>query len=151
MPVSWNRLEVDAIEIAAFGKARIDGKVAYLATVNDGWPRVHPVTPIIGNGRCFIFAEPDSSKVRDLRGNGRFALHCGMSDSSGISGEFKIVGEAVEIEDPAVRAEAEAVCSFRPSVRSRLFELLISDAISTSWRSGRADRRRWNSARLESA
>ena len=31
--MSWGTLAADAAEIAAFGKARIDGKVSYLATV----------------------------------------------------------------------------------------------------------------------
>lgn len=146
MAHSWKTLETDSAEIAAFGKARIDGKVAYLATLRNGWPRVDPVTPIVGHGRCFIFVEPESSKVRDLLDNGRFSLHCGMSDSSGSSGEFKIVGEVCEIVDAGIRAEAEAVCSFRPSTRSRLFELMITEAVSTSWRRGHADRRRWTAA-----
>lgn len=140
---SWKLLEDESVEIAAFGKARLDGKVAYLATVYDGWPRLHPVTPVIGTGRCLIFAEPDSSKVRDLREDGRYSLHCGMSDSSGSSGEFKIQGRAFEIADAAIRAEAEAVCSFRPSVRSLLFELRLHEAVAISWRGGRPDRRRW--------
>lgn len=144
LTVSWEQLEAESPEVAAFGQARIDGKVAYLATVCDDFPRVHPVTPIIGNGRCFIFAEPDSLKVRDLLANPRYSLHCGMSDSSGSSGEFRIRGTAIAIDDDVIRAEAEAVCSFRPSVRSRLFELTVAEAVSTSWRRGRPDRRRWS-------
>ena len=141
---SWQRLEHEALQLAAFGKARLDGKVAYLATVQDnGSPRVHPVTPIIGNGRCFIFAEPGSSKVRDLAANGRYALHCGMTDSSGSSGEFRMMGEAVEITDAGVREVAESICSFRPSGRYRLYELLVDEVASTSYRGGRPDRTRW--------
>ena len=143
LAASWKLLEEQAAEIAGFGMARIDGKVAYLATIQDAWPRVHPVTPIIGNGRCFVFAGPDSSKVRHLRDNGRYSLHCGMSDSSGSSGEFKIVGKAVAISDASIREDAESVCSFRPSSRSLLFELQLEEAVATSYRGGRADRRRW--------
>ena len=147
MAESWQKLEQEALQLAAFGKARLDGKVAYLATVQDsGWPRVHPVTPIIGDGKCFIFAEPESSKVRDLRGNGRYALHCGMTDSSGSSGEFKMVGMAVEVSDTATREAAEAVCSFRPSASYLLFELTIAEVASTAYRGGRPDRRRWVAA-----
>lgn len=146
MGVSWQVLGDEAPALAAFGKARIDGKVAYLATVSDGWPRVHPVTPIVGGGRCFIFAEPDSRKVRDLRETRRYSLHCGMSDSSGSSGEFRVTGTALEIDDPAIRAGAESGSSFRPSSRSLLFELLLEDAVGTSWRGGRPDRTRWSPA-----
>lgn len=147
MPQTWKKLEEAAGELADFGRIRLDGKVAYLATVSDsGWPRIHPVTPIIGDGMCFIFAEPDSSKVRDLKANGRFALHCGMTDSSGSSGEFKVSGLVREITDPAVRTSAEAVCSFRPSGRYLLFELMPVEVVSTSWRGGRPDRQRWAEA-----
>lgn len=152
MTKSWQALEQEALQLAAFGKARLDGKVAYLATVQDnGWPRVHPVTPMIGEGKCFIFAEPDSSKVRDLRANGKFALHCGMTDSSGSSGEFKMTGAAVEVVDPATRALAESICSFRPSASYLLFELKPAEVISTAYRGGRPDRRRWLAAQAETA
>lgn len=149
---SWQTLEQEALQLAAFGKARLDGKVAYLATIQEnGWPRVHPVTPMIGEGKCFVFAEPDSSKVRDLRANGRYALHCGMTDSSGISGEFKMVGTAVEVTDEATRALAESVCSFRPSVSYLLFELQLTEVASTSYRGGRPERRRWAAAQSAKA
>lgn len=147
MAESWQRLEREALQLAAFGKARLDGKVAYLATVQDnGWPRVHPVTPMIGHGKCFIFAEPESSKVRDLRVNGRYALHCGMTDSSGSSGEFKMTGEAVEVTDAATREAAESICSYRPSASYLLFELTLSEVTSIAYRGGRPDRRRWTAA-----
>lgn len=144
MNAAWQRLEEDAIELAAFGKARLDGKVAYLATVqDDGSPRVHPVTPIIGGGMCFVFVEPGSSKLRDLKANGRFSLHCGMSDSSGSSGEFRMSGSAQLVEDQSVRELAESVCSFRPSASYVLFELQPTEVVATSYRGGRPDRRRW--------
>lgn len=144
MAESWQVLEMQAPPLAAFGKARLDGKVAYLGTLQDkGWPRVHPVTPIIGEGKCFIFAEPGSSKVRDLRTNGRFALHCGMTDSSGSSGEFKITGMAIEVADEAIRSTAEAICSYRPSAKYLLFELQLAEVTSIAYRGGRPDRNRW--------
>ncbi|MGH2405330.1 MAG: pyridoxamine 5'-phosphate oxidase family protein, partial [bacterium] len=50
--------------------------MAYLATLRgDGAPRVHPVTPIVGEGRLFLFMEPTSPKGHDLRRDGRYALH----------------------------------------------------------------------------
>ncbi len=144
---SWGDLEAKEAALAEFGRVRLDGKVAYLGTVQDsGWPRLHPVTPIIGDGKCFIFVEPESSKVKDLKANGRFALHCGMTDSSGSSGEFKVVGTAVPVDNRETRASAEAVCTFRPSARSLLFELLLAEVVATTWRGGRPDRRRWTSS-----
>ena len=49
--MSWSKLEFQVPEIAEFGRARMHNKVAYLATLRkDGSPRVHPFTPIIGEG-----------------------------------------------------------------------------------------------------
>jgi hypothetical protein len=46
--MSWKLLEEPQPELAAFGAERLNGQVAYLATVRkDGSPRVHPMTPII--------------------------------------------------------------------------------------------------------
>ena len=43
--VSWGVFETNAPEMASFGKKRLDGQVAYLATVReDQRPRLHPVT-----------------------------------------------------------------------------------------------------------
>jgi len=144
MAASWGDFASNAPEMAAFGKDRIDGKVAYLATVRrDGSPRAHPVTPIIGEGRCFLFVEPTSRKVRDLKSSGLYCLHCSMSDSSGSSGEFQICGPVKLIEDTEVRMQAENVSSFRPAERYLLFELKIEEVLSTSYKGGRADRHIW--------
>ncbi len=142
--VHWSRLEREDVKLAAFAQERLDGKVAYLATIRrDGRPRAHPVTPVIGNGHMFIFLEPSSPRTRDLTENPDYCLHCAMSDSSGSSGEIQITGVAVLIEDPSVRALAESVCSFRPAVRSRLFELTVTEALSTAYPGGQPRRNRW--------
>ena len=142
--VSWRFLEEEFSRLALFGKDRLDGKVAYLATIrNDGMPRAHPVTPVLGRGYCFIFVEPDSQKVRDLQSNGYFCLHCSMNDSSGSSGEFQVTGIAEQVADPGLRKVAEGASSYRPSARSLLFELRIVEVLSTSYRGGRPDRVRW--------
>ena len=147
--VSWTELESADSNLAAFGQDRLDGKVAYLATVRrDGRPRAHPVTPIIGKGRMFIFLEPSSPRTRDLTESGVYCLHCAMSDSSGSSGEFQVTGIARQIEDPEVRELAESVSSFRPALRSVLFELQLTEAMSTSYRGGQPKRRRWQAGEL---
>src|SRR5262245_12386902 len=101
--MSWQALETAQPALAAFGAERLLGSgVAYLATVRaDGSPRVHPVTPIIGQGRLFLFMEPTSPKGKDLRRDPRYAMHCSVSDSSGGSGEFYVSGQARFVEDTA--------------------------------------------------
>ena len=145
--VSWGDLEREDTVLAAFGRDRLDGKVAYLATIRkDGRPRAHPVTPVIGDGRMFMFLEPSSPRVRDLDDNQDFCLHCAMSDSSGSSGEFQVTGIAVPSTDATTRDLAEANSSFRPSVRSVLFELFVTEAMSTEYPGGQPRRRRWQAS-----
>ena len=45
-------------------------------------PRVHPVTPIVGSGKLFVFMEPTSPKGKDLMRDGRYALHCGIEGNN---------------------------------------------------------------------
>ena len=142
--MSWKILETRAPEIAAFGKARLDGKVAYLATIRkDGSPRVHPFTPIIGEGRFFAFMEPTSPKGHDLRSDGRFAIHCSVTDTSGDSGEFIVTGKARPIDDPELRTLATKLCSYKPAERYVLFEFDIESAASTEYKDGEPVRARW--------
>lgn len=145
--VSWGQLESQDSTLAAFGQDRLDGKVAYLATVRrDGRPRAHPVTPVIGKGRMFIFLEPSSPRTRDLIENSDFCLHCAMSDSSGSSGEFQATGMANEVLDDETRELAESVSNFRPSLRSVLFELCLTEALSTAYPGGQPKRRKWQAS-----
>ena len=144
MSAHWRELELEDPTLAEFGRERIDGKVSYLATLRrDGSLRLHPVTPILGGGYCFIFIGPSSPRAYDLRNQGQYCLHCAMNDSSGSSGEFQMSGIARMIEDQTLRQLAQDACIFRPGVRYLLFELGISEVMSTSYRGGRVERRRW--------
>ena len=105
--MTWKLLQDQQPELAAFGAQRLNGAVAYLATIRkDGSPRVHPMTPIIGQGHLFVFMEPTSPKGHDLQRDGRYAIHCSVTDTSGSSGEFILTGRARLIDDPALRALA---------------------------------------------
>ena len=144
--MSWNKLEIADPELAAFGAERFaSSSVAYLATVRgDGAPRVYPVTPIIGEGRLFLFMEPTSPKGHDLRRDGRFAMHCSVENSGGGGGEFFIAGRARPVEDPVLRQHATKASSFTPADRYILFELSLEQASSTIYDGGNPVRRRWH-------
>ena len=142
--MSWKSLEDQRPELAAFGAARLHGNVAYLATLRkNGAPRVHPVTPIIGAGRLFVFMEPTSPKGHDLRRDARYALHCSVSDSSGASGEFHVAGQAQPIDSPELRALAVELASYAPADRYILFELGIESAAATSYTADQIVRQHW--------
>jgi hypothetical protein len=142
--MSWQALEQHEPALAAFGAERLDGKVAYLATVRkDGSPRVHPMTPIIGSGHFFVFMEPTSPKGHDLERDTRYAIHCEVTDNSGGSGEFFIMGRAHLVNDPALRLLAVKYSSYAPDDRYILFEFDVESAASTTYADGKPVRRSW--------
>lgn len=142
--MSWKLLEEQDPELATFGLARLNGKVAYLATIRkDGAPRVHPMTPIIGAGRFFVFMEPTSPKGHDIRRDGRYAIHCAVSDNTGESGEFILTGRAHLVEDPEIRVLAASISSYAPADRYILFEFDLETATSTVYDDGPPQRRLW--------
>ena len=143
--MSWQELENADAELAAFGVARMNGSVSYLATIRkDGGPRVHPVTPIIGQGRMFLFMEPTSPKGFDLKRDARFALHAAVRDTDGSNGEFAVAGRARPVSDPETRAMATQLAHYEPRERYILFELDVDSASSTVYPSdGAPVRHRW--------
>jgi general stress protein 26 len=142
--MAWKNLEDQRPELAAFGAERLNGQVAYLATVRkDGSPRVHPMTPIIGQGHLFVFMEPTSPKGHDLQRDGRYAIHCAVSDNSGESGEFIITGHAHLVDNAELRALAVSLASYAPADRYILFEFDIASAASTIYPGDRPVRRSW--------
>lgn len=148
---SWKEFEDADPELAAFGAARLRNQVTYLATVDDvGWPRVHPVGPILGNGHLFVFMEPTSPKARDLRQNNRYAMHSSVRDRNGSNGEFAIRGRATLIEDPTLRALAAEISSTKPKDRYILFELSIETVMATIYQNDSPVRSHWSSGNSSS-
>ncbi|GIK37645.1 MAG: hypothetical protein BroJett011_14780 [Chloroflexota bacterium] len=142
--MSWRALEEKNPELAAFGASRLHGQVAYLATLRqDGSPRVHPMTPIIGQGYLFVFMEPTSPKGHDLRRDGRYALHCAVSDTGGTSGEFRISGQAQLVTNPELRALAVQLAPYSPADRYILFEFSLESAASTVYEGDGIIHQRW--------
>lgn len=127
--VSWGEFAAEAPELAAFGEVRLTALPAYLATLRgDGSPRVHPVSPIIGSGRLFVFMEPGSPKGRDLLARRSFALHSGVPDTFGTGGEFTIMGRGALVVDPDERSIAGDSAGYPPEDRYILFELTVNEA-----------------------
>ena len=142
---SWKEFVQQAPEFAAFGEAHFRSGVAYLGTLRaDGSPRVHPVTPIIGE-QLYLFMEPTSPKGKDLQRDPRYALHCSVTDSSGDSGEFYIRGHATFTDDPLIREQAVNASSYTPNERYVLFVLSVEFAFMNTYENGKANPRRWQS------
>jgi hypothetical protein len=107
---SWNQFAALRPALAEPGRAllyRVGVGLAYLATTRpDGAPRVHPICPVLTERGAFAFIVP-SPKQRDLRRDGRYALHSfpcpDNEDAFSCSGRVAVVG------DEARRAELGAV------------------------------------------
>lgn len=126
---SWGDFEAQAPALAGFGVERLSAAAAYLATLRrNRTPRVHPVSPIVGGGRLFVFMEPTSPKAHDLREREWYALHNGVPDTFGTGGEFFVAGQAKPLDDPQLRTIASDAAPYRPQDRYVLFELLIDEA-----------------------
>lgn len=142
---NWKEFAQQAPEIAAFGEARFQSGVAYLATLRaDGSPRVHPVTPIIGE-QLFLFMEPTSPKGKDLQRDPRYTLHCSVEDSSGGGGEFYVRGRAILTDASLIREQAVQASSYVPQDRYVLFMFTIEFAFMNSYVEGKSNPRRWQS------
>lgn len=109
----WQEFEASAPQMASVGFEKLNRKIAYLATLKRyGAPNLHPVTPFIGDGMLFIFTEPSSAKIRDLRRDGRYALHSSVERAKGEPlVEFLVTGTVRVIEDPKVRVSAERIAA----------------------------------------
>jgi len=144
--LSWADFGAEIPHLEAFGRRRLERRIAYLATIRaDGSPRVHPVSPFIGGGCLAIYMEPKSLKAADLRRDARYALHCAVEDNEGGEGEFYVTGRAEEITDAPRRAAAvgwaEAV-GYDPVDRHVFFEFKLGYALATTYDEG-PKRERW--------
>lgn len=142
---SWKEFAQHAPDMAAFGETRFRSGVAYLGTLrSDGSPRVHPVTPIIGE-QLFLFMEPTSPKGKDLQRDARYTLHCSVENSNGGGGEFYVRGRAALSADPVMREQAVRASSYKPQAHYILFVLTVESAFMNIYVDGNATVRSWKS------
>lgn len=151
--MSWKEFERCAPKMAALGFKRLNRRVAYLATIKrDGSPRLYPVTPFIGNGMLFMFTEPSSPKISDLRRDGRCALHCSVDRKEGeLLIEFSVSGMAQVINDADVRWQAAQEIAASPVVTNGylLFEFRVDNALLVEYDDeGKRTVQRWHSHAL---
>lgn len=139
----WADFARQASELAAFGKARFASEVAYFGTLRaDGGPRVHPVTPVVGE-RLYLFMEPTSPKGKDLARDARYTLHCSVANSGGGDGEFYVRGQGYRLDDPAEWTKAVAASPYTPQAHYILFVLTVEFAFMNQYVDGHAAPRRW--------
>jgi Pyridoxamine 5'-phosphate oxidase len=111
--------------------------LAYMATTRpDGGPRVHPMCPLVTGDGMFAFIIP-SPKQRDLRRDGRYALHSFPREDN--EDAFSCMGTVRPVEDAQRRsdlgalfvAERAALGVAPPAVEDALFEFLLDSCLLT--------------------
>jgi hypothetical protein len=148
----WETFKGEAPELASLAYEKLHGKVAYLATIKkDGSPRLHPVKPFIGNGMLFIFTEPSSPKIKDLKWYGRYALHCAV-DTEGPLIEVLVSGYAETVSNPLMREQAVRITASAVVNNSYyLFEFHIKHVLVVEYdQEGKPIVRTWKEAQIPS-
>jgi pyridoxamine 5'-phosphate oxidase-like protein len=120
--------------------------LGYLATVRaDGGPRVHPVSPAVVDGRLYVYCLLSSPKLRDLRGDGRYALHSWpkpFADDGFDDEEFYLTGRAAPVADAglhgrisgAVGDKPESGASFELDIERAMHKARVGGLGYTVWR-----------------
>ena len=132
----WNEFADSAPELAALGLKQLNRfGAAFLSTVRkDGSPRLHPVVPILTEGRLFVFCV--GPKVYDLRRDGRYVLHA-LIDRDDT--EFLVAGRAIDVNnDRALRALVALAAPYKlpddpKDLTHQLFQFDIERAHTTTW------------------
>jgi hypothetical protein len=125
---SWSEIEAAAPELAARARAVLDAhRHKVLATLRrDGSPRISGIEASFTDGELWLGMMPGSRKALDLRRDPRLALHSASldppDDPATWTGDAKLSGRAVEVEDPELLRklgagdDAEAAHLFRVDV-----------------------------------
>jgi hypothetical protein len=133
---SWKDFSEQEAEIAELA-ARILSKygIAYLATLRgNGWPRLHPISPAIVDGKFIIGIILGTPKLRDLDRDGRCVVHAlpGPNDAeiciSGVAG--KLISDEVE------RLAKSAPPNVRIGGSTAVFEIDVQQVNYTTYQPG---------------
>jgi hypothetical protein len=129
---TWKNFSDDAPELEAAVGARFRAtKHHVLATLRrDGSPRVSGTEVQFHGDDLVAGSMPHSVKARDLRRDGRFALHANPGDGSMEGGDAKVAGTAVEVTDPAELAAYAG--DVEPPEPFDLFRFEIDEVVLTS-------------------
>jgi hypothetical protein len=100
--MTWTEFEAQHPALAGAGRRQFYQwgiGLAFLATIRaDGGPRVHPVCPVISAAGLHLLIKA-GPKQRDLRRDGRCALHSDTCPPPRQADGFAIIGRAGEVTD----------------------------------------------------
>ncbi len=91
---------------------------------------MHPVSPVIANGRLFVATPPTSPKRLDQVRDGRYVIHAlpGKNDA-----EFLIRGRARRVTDDDTRAAVTEAAEHTVHGHDWMFEYDIEEAMMAYW------------------
>jgi hypothetical protein len=110
---TWKQFSQEAPEIAELAERRLVATgLMMLATLRrDGFPRISPVEPVLAGDRLVLHDDKlwlgmmvDSTKSRDLKRDGRCAMHTATADKQVSQGDVKLWGTASAVTDHATLA-----------------------------------------------
>src|SRR5215212_11551252 len=103
---SWAKFEAEAPALAARVRERFEahGHKTMATLRRDGSPRISGTEAQFRDGDLWIGSMWNAVKALDLRRDPRFALHSGSDDPPGWSGDAKVAGRAVEVDDDDMKA-----------------------------------------------
>ena len=134
--VTWKEFAAAEPDLAETGRSllfQFKVGLAFFATVRrDGAPRLHPVCPVLSDGRLFVLITPLSPKRVDLLQDGRYALQSFPQPKPG-SDEFYVAGKARLVDAPAVRDAVFRDAKHMADASEVLFELWLERVMHTRW------------------
>ena len=148
----WSDFERAAPDFASAARRLFVGEdgvaIGFLATASAGGnPHLGPVCPIFCADHLYLSAGARTPKVRDLRGNPRFALHAFLAANDE---ELQLRGPVLEITGEAERSAVHEAIPFAAFDRDDpIFRLDVSSSVWVYWENaGQPDtrpvRRRWS-------
>jgi Pyridoxamine 5'-phosphate oxidase len=131
---SWQEVEAAAPELAGAARAVFDAhRHKLLATLRrDGSPRISGIEATFADGDLWLGMMPGSRKAMDLRHDPRLALHSASidppDDPTDWTGDAKLAGRAVEVDDPARLARLGAG---EEAGEAHLFRVEVTELVHT--------------------
>ncbi|GAA0373260.1 pyridoxamine 5'-phosphate oxidase family protein [Microbispora corallina] len=131
---SWQEFEKEIPDLAARVVASMGkGRHKTMATLRaDGSPRISGTEVEFKDGEVWVGSMPGAVKALDLRRDGRVAIHSPSDDPDDAnpgawSGDAKLSGRAVEVDDPAVLQAYGGP----PGQEFHLFRIDVSEVVFT--------------------
>jgi Pyridoxamine 5'-phosphate oxidase len=121
--IEWKQFVSEAPETAAVFERRLAATgLGLIATLRkDGFPRVSPLEPLLGDDRLWLGMMPGSTKVRDLVRDPRLCLHSATADKDVADGDAKLWGRAVRADDDDTKGRY--VAAFKAATGNDLGEM----------------------------